>query len=289
MPLIRRYALLLLASIVLTTATAARAQSTGTPQAQNSASAAASAQDDDDDGAFEPAEPDFRLINLPTTARLPLFKGNFDLTHRFAGNLRRNSFGRNASRLFGIDEGATVGFEYRIAVARHLQAIAYRVSFQQTIQLYAKYDAIRQGASMPLAVSAILSSEGVDNFQEQHATAIGASIARKVGDVAAVYLVPVWVKNSAAASGVDRNTSYVGIGGRVRVRPTVYIAAEVSPRLSGFAPGNAEFGVAIEKHAGGHMFQLNLTNTSGTTFAQVARGGNPKSLYLGFNMSRKFY
>ena len=82
--------------------------------------AAAAAAADDDDATLQPAEPDFRLINLPTTLRLPLFKSNFDLTHRFGGNLRHGSFSDQASSLFGIDEGATVGFEYRVAVARHL-------------------------------------------------------------------------------------------------------------------------------------------------------------------------
>src|SRR5262249_36964107 len=81
------------------------------------ASSSAAAQDDDDDAALQPAEPEFRIINLPTTMRLPLFKGNFDLTHRFAGNLRRGSFSDQAGRLFGIDDGATVGFGYRFAIA----------------------------------------------------------------------------------------------------------------------------------------------------------------------------
>ena len=81
----------------------------------------------------------------------------------------------------------------------------------------------------------------------------------------------------------------MGLGTRVRIRPTVYLAAEVSPRLSGYKPGSNQFGFAIEKRAGGHMFQLNFTNTSGTTFAQIARGGAPHSLSLGFNLSRKFY
>jgi hypothetical protein len=289
MPTIRMYFALMLASgVLLSGSNTSFAQSSGTSAPANSASAAVAAQDDDD-ATFQPAEPDFRLINLPTAARLPRYKGNFDLTHRFAGNLRRGSFSDNASTLFGIDEGATVGFEYRFAVARHLQAAAYRVSAAQTIQLYAKYDAIRQNASVPLSVSALVSSEGTNNFQDNHAPAVGVTLGRRMGDVAALYLVPVWVHNSAAASGVDRDTSYVGIGGRVRIRPTVYVAAEVSPRLSGFAPGDAEYGFALEKAVGGHMFQLNLANTSASTFAQIARGGAPKSLYLGFNLARKFY
>ena len=89
--------------------------------------------------------------------------------------------------------------------------------------------------------------------------------------------------------GITRNTFYVGLGGRVRIRPTVYVSAEVSPRLAGLASDKPEYGFAIEKRAGAHVFQLNFTNSSGTTFAQTAQGGLPDSLYLGFNLTRKFF
>jgi hypothetical protein len=37
------------------------------------------------------------------------------------------------------------------------------------------------------------------------------------------------------------------------------------------------------------VFQLNVNNGQGTTFGQLARGGFPDSLYLGFNLARKFF
>ena len=114
-------------------------------------------------------------------------------------------------------------------------------------------------------------------------------MSRRFGDVAALYAAPIWVHHTAARLGVDRDTSFVGLGGRARVLSTVYLVGEVSPRISGYAPGQNEFGFGIEKRAGGHLFQLNFTNTSATTFGQVARGGFEQSLYLGFNLSRKFF
>src|SRR5882672_5858297 len=87
--------------------------------------AAVVASDDDDDAVLRPLEPDFTLINLPTTLPLPRYKSNFRLTHRFNGNLRLDGFGGQAANLFGLDEGATVGFEYRFAIAKHVEAAAY--------------------------------------------------------------------------------------------------------------------------------------------------------------------
>lgn len=244
---------------------------------------------EDDDAAPVLAEPDFRVLNLPSTLRLPVHGSNFQLTHRFNGNLRRGSLGGNAGNLFGLDQGAVVGFEYRFGIARHVQAAVYRTAIDKTFQFHGKYDAVRQGDSIPLSLSALVSVEGVDNFREQYSPALGVTISRIAGDRLAVYATPVWVHNTAGNLDADRDTFFVGIGGRVRVSATVYLVAEVAPRGGGYAPDMPAYGFAIEKQAGGHLFQLNLGNGQGTTFGQLARGGFSESLYLGFNLARKFF
>jgi len=252
------------------------------------------AQAADDDAALQPAEPDYRVINLPTTLRLPKFKGNFELTHRFNGNLRRGDVGDQFSDLFGIDQGATIGFEYRFAPVRHVELAVYRESYDKTIQFYGKWDAVHQTASTPVSVSGLLSVEGGNNFRDRYAQSVGATISRQIDDVAAVYVVPMFVHNvtplvAAQPGGIKDNTFYVGLGCRVRVRPTVYISAEVSPRVAGLAQNTAEYGFAIEKRAGAHVFQLNFSNSELSTFAQTGAGGLPDSLFLGFNLTRKFF
>jgi hypothetical protein len=114
-------------------------------------------------------------------------------------------------------------------------------------------------------------------------------VSRTVADRLAVYATPVWVHNTAGILDVDRDTVFVGIGGRVRVSATVYLVGEVAPRAGGYRPDTAAYGFALEKRAGGHMFQLNFNNGQGTTFGQLARGGFKDSLYLGFNLARKFF
>jgi hypothetical protein len=244
---------------------------------------------DDDDAAPVLAEPDFRVLNLPSTLRLPARGSNFQLTHRFNGNLRHGSFGSNAGNLFGLDQGAAVGFEYRFGIARHLQAAVYRTAIDKTFQFYGKYDVVQQRERMPVSLSAVVSVEGADNFQERYAPALGLVMSRMAADRVAVYATPVWVHNTAAVLNLTRDTFVVGVGGRVRVSSTVYVVGEVAPRVAGFSPDKPAYGFAVEKRAGGHMFQLNFNNGQGTTFGQIARGGLPDSLYLGFNLARKFF
>ena len=79
-----------------------------------------------------------------------------------------------------------------------------------------------------------------------------------------------------------------GSAARLRFSRTGYIAGEYTPRLHGYDPNRGEWGVAVEKRTGGHTLQLNFTNSFGTTLGQLARGGSPHDVYLGFNITRKF-
>ena len=88
------------------------------------------------------AEPDFTLVNLPTTLRLPRHKSAFRIAHRFTRTITNRSFGDLASNLFGLDSGAFIGLEYRFGLARGLQAGIYRTS-DKTIQFFGQYDAVR--------------------------------------------------------------------------------------------------------------------------------------------------
>jgi hypothetical protein len=258
--------------------------------AQGEPAVAAQPDEAPDDSVLRLAEPDFRLVNVPTTLVLPRNRGAFELTHRFHENLAKGSFGSHADRLFGIDAGATVGFEFRFGILRRVQAIAYRTTIDQTLQLHGKYDAFQQGEGMPISVSALLSIEGNDNFREDYAPALGAVVGRTFGEWVAVYASPIWVHNTGAFTETEkRDTGFVGLGMRLRIRPTVYLAGEVTPRVGGYESGEPEFAFGIEKRAGGHLFQLNFANTVSTTYRHLARGGFSDSLFLGFNIARKFY
>jgi hypothetical protein len=262
---------------------------------------------DDDDLVLRLQEPDFALVNLPTSMRLPRRSLNFRLTHRFLANLRQGSFTSHLENLFGLDNGAIIAFELRYAPVRKLQVVVFRNNLEKTIQFLGQYDAIRQGErAFPVSLSGIVSVEGTNNFRsgddggsgdghdhsaEGHRSpAIGGIVSRSFGDRMAVYAVPTYVHHTLALDdGSHRNTFFVGLGARLRVSQRVYVVGEVSPRASGYAPGDPEFAFGIERRAGGHMFQLTFTNSFSGTLGQIARGGFPDTIYLGFNMGRKFF
>ena len=264
---------------------------TATTPAESNAATAAEAQDEDDpDMDVNLAQPDFTLVGLPTSLRLPAMKSAFRITHRFGRPLGQGSLSDLLQDGFGLDSGANIGFEYRFGILKATQVVFHRTN-NRTIEFMLQREVKGQSESFPLGVSAFASAEGTNNFRDSYSPALGLILSREIGDRAAIYAEPMWVNNTNALPkelADDNDAIMVGLGARVRLSRGVYGVAELSPRVSGYDPGKTQVGFGLEKRAGGHSFQLNVGNGFGTTFAQIARGGTD-DWYLGFNISRKFY
>jgi hypothetical protein len=258
---------------------------------QNQAPPAPPAADDDPDRDPNPSQPDFTVVNLPTTLRVPRFKSAFRVTHRFSRPLGQGDFGDAAENLFGLDSGALIGLEYRFGLMRGLQVGILRTS-NRTIEFFTQYNVMQQGESRPVGLGVVASIDGTNNFRDSYSPSIGVVVSRELWRYGAIYAEPIWVNNSnplSSDAGADNDTFLLGLGARLRVRPTVYLVGEYIPR-TGYEPGvhHATFG--IEKRAGGHVFQFNFSNGLGNTMAQLARGGTSNDdWYIGFNISRKFF
>jgi hypothetical protein len=237
--------------------------------------------EDDPDRDPNPSQPDFAIVNLPTTLRMPRFKSSFRVTHRFGRPLGAGDFGELAEDLFGLDSGALIGLEYRFGLMRGLQVGIIRTS-DRTIELFTQYNLMNQRDGKIVGLGVIGSIDGTDNFTDSYSPALGAVISREFGDHGTLYVEPIWVNNSnpdPAELADDNDTFMVGIGTRIRVRPTIYVVGEFIPRV-GFTPDVHHGTFGIEKRAGGHVFQVNFSN---------GRGNAAEDWYLGFNISRKFF
>jgi hypothetical protein len=285
------YTKTVIAAMLTLTASVAAAGQGQTPAQADPAAAQASQSPEPSDRAVDLSEPDFTLIGLPTTLRMPKFASAFRVTHRFTRSLGQGNFGDLLADGFGTDGGAQIGLEYRFGILSGTQLAVHRTS-DKTIQFLGQHQLLRQSESMPVGIDAIASIEGRDNFQENYSPALGAVISRKLGRYGAVYAEPIWVNNSNAAPSeiVDDNSTFmIGLGTRLRLRSKLYVVAEMAPRF-GNDPGIMHGSFGIEMRAGGHSFQINFSDGFGTTMAQLARGGfDADDWYLGFNISRKFF
>jgi hypothetical protein len=258
-------------------------------------------------------EIELNLVTLPTTQSLARHKSYTRITHRFARDLGLGDFSDLAADLFSLDNGAVIGLEYRFGITNNLHAGLHRNTLNKTLQAFGRWDALRQGR-LPFGASVFASLEGLDNLQDGHQPSVGAVVSYTRGRAIAMYLSPTFVDGTRDAGeltgighehdhfaladlpidthdGEDHSghdgTFFLGIGGRVRLLQSVFLVGEISPRLSGHDPGDAGWGVSLEKMTRGHTLALTLTNFFGTTPGQIARGGTD-ALHLGFNITRKF-
>ena len=273
-----------------------RAPAAGAAAEAGAGGARAVQLDDEDDTSIDRAQLDFTVVNLPTTLRLPKFKSAFRVTHRFSRPLGQGDIGDLVDDFFGLDGGALIGLEYRFGVWRGVQAGIYRTS-NRTIQFFGQYGVLRQSDTRPIGLDVVATVEGEDNFRERYSPAVGAVLSRRVGNRAAVYAQPLWVANTnplPSALADDESTLMLGLGARVNVGGAWYGVVEFSPRLAGYRPGAHHVAFGVEGGVGGHAFQVNVSNGTGSTLGQIARGafetaGGDTNWHLGFNISRKFW
>lgn len=246
----------------------------------------------------DPIEPDFSVVSLPTALRLPRNRLAFRIVHRFSRPLDGGAgHGNILEDFFGFDSPALIGLELRYGLAPGLQVGIHRNN-TRSVQLFGKYSLLRATGGRGTALDAIVSIEGLDNLREEHSPSFGAILSQRLGSVGAIYVEPMWVENADNEELLhpqvdpfdkkDDDAFVLGLGARVRVLETVSIVAELLPRLSGFDQGKEYVSVGIEKQAGGHVFQVNFSNSVGTTPAQLAQGGS-SNWFVGFNISRRFY
>jgi hypothetical protein len=245
--------------------------------------------DEDPDADVNLAQPDFTLAALPTSLRLPRHRSAFRVTHRFGRPLGQGDFGDLLENFFGFDAGGLIGLEYRFGLRRGTQAVVHRTS-DRTIQFAALQEVLAQQSSMPVGLTALVTVEGLDNFRTDYAPGLGLIVSRELAERGAVYIEPLWLGNAARVDGRRRDAVVLAFGARLRVSRSVYVVGETAPRLRRAGDGTTHVAFGVERRAGGHAFQLNVSNGLGTTLGQIARGGPRRDdWFIGFNISRKFY
>ncbi|HMC76801.1 MAG TPA: DUF5777 family beta-barrel protein [Vicinamibacterales bacterium] len=250
-------------------------------------------QSSDPDSRLDPLQPDFNLAALPTTLRLPSHKSAFRVTHRFTRSLGRGDLSDLFSDFFGFDSGAQIGLEFRYGLRPGTQVGVNRTS-ERSIEIFGRQSVLKESADgHPLGLDVLATLEGQNNMRDKKSSALGLLASKKVGKFAALYVEPMIVVNTNpedGGAGVDNNTIMIGLGGRLRIRPSLYLVGEVTPRVGGYKPGVDQGSFGIEMRSGGHSFQINFSNGFGTTMSQLAAGGiSGDSWFIGFNISRKFF
>ncbi len=144
-------------------------------------------------------EPDFNLITLPMTLRLPRNSFAFRLTHRFSRPLDGGpGYGNLLEDFFGFDSPALIGLELRYGLAPGVQVGVYRNN-NRNVQIFGRYNVLWQRDDPGIGLDAYVSIEAFDNFKEEYSPAVGAVFSKRLSERGAVYVEPIWIGNANKA------------------------------------------------------------------------------------------
>ena len=178
-------------------------------------------------------------------------------------------FGDLANDFFAFDSAAQIGLELRYGLARGTQIGVHRTSDRDT-QIFGQHSLLTERDGAPVGMDIMATLEGENNLSQHLQSTLGVLVSRKVAGRLALYGEPLFVINSNPFEdvGADNNTLMVGLGARLRLRPSLYVVGEMTPRLAWFDPGKTQMSFGVEGRAGGHLFQVNFSNGFGTTLAR---------------------
>lgn len=238
-----------------------------------------------------------RLINGQSVETKSKGTLEFIFAHRF-GEVSDGHY-----EMFGLDQAyVRLGLEY--GITDRLGIGIGRSSREKIKDGFLRYKIFRQqkGASnFPVTVTAFGSmsyksspKEGVESVDRIAYTG-QLLIARKFSPRLSLQLMPTIVHRNGVDQLRDNNDQFaMGAGGRIKVSKSIALTSEyyyrVNPHTSTEYYNSIGFGIDIE--TGGHVFQLVMTNTSGTierSFITETRGDFTEGgIHFGFNVTRTF-
>jgi len=264
---------------------------------------------------------DERLINSPTTQTVAPGFMEVYFMHRL-GSMGTASNG-GFHTLYGFDVASDVLFGFDFGITKRFMLGFCRSKDQELIDIYGKYrflDQKRGGSPVSIAVNGDLSITPEDTSTLYSGTAEAESrrsiadrfsylsqiiIASRITNSLSLEVVPSLSYRNHILETINTNNNTfdenaipaLGIAGRYMFTRTVGIVVDYYYIMSQYRTDNPTpyynaLSAGIELHTGGHVFEINLSNTSGLTGNNFIpyttdtwlKGG----FKLGFTIARNF-
>lgn len=240
-----------------------------------------------------------RLINGHSVENVAQGVLDFRISHRF-GFLSDGAY-----ELFGLDQASMrMGFDYGLT-KRWMIGVG-RSTYQKQFDGFTKYKLLSQvSGGMPLTVSATASimykslkfdTPDRENFLTSKIYySAQLLIGRKFSESLSLQLMPTLIHYNLTTGINDPNDVFsVGAGGRMKLNKRVSLNAEYYYQIPGYQLSGTTNSLALgfDIETGGHVFQLNVTNSTGMTersFISETTGNFFKGdIRFGFTISRVF-
>lgn len=240
-----------------------------------------------------------RLINGHTVITRKSSDWAFVIMHRFG---RINS---GIEDFFGLDvSNIRLAMEY--GLTDNITLSLGRNSHEKLYDGFIKYKLFKQSTglkNMPVTITGFSSiamrTLENPNFEDDDLTSKIAYthqliIARKFNSNLSLQLMPSYVHRNKVMENQENDIIALGFGGRVKLNTRLSIIGEYYYRLTDELTNefNDSMGIGLEIETGGHVFQLNFTNSR----SMVEKGFITETdgdffngdVHFGFNISRVF-
>jgi len=242
-----------------------------------------------------------RLINGYTSETSPRNELIFSISHRF-GNINEGIY-----NFYGLDQ-STIRFGFEYGLSDRIDLGIGRSNYDKLYDGFIKFKIARQSTgkkSFPLTIT-LLEGMSVKTLKwtntEVDYPFTGRLyyihelfISRKFGERISLQLSPVIVHRNMVKTPEDQNTvGAIGIGGHYKITKRFAIAGEYYYLLPGNTADNYNNSLAlgVEIEAGGHVFQIHVSNSTGMTekafIPENAGSWKHGDINLGFNIIRIF-
>jgi len=242
-----------------------------------------------------------RIINGHSVENVAPGVLDFRISHRF-GYINGGAY-----ELWGLDEASMrLGLDYGLS-KRWMIGIG-RSTYQKQYDGFTKFKLLRQSTGaqkVPLTISAVGSisyktlkfeDPTRENYYTSNLYYSGQLlIGRKFSEGISLQITPTVIHYNLVPNSTDPNDLFsIGVGGRFKISKRVSINAEYYYQLPGYQFQGTQNSIALgfDIETGGHVFQLNITNSTGMTertFISETTGESFKGdIHLGFTISRVF-
>lgn len=270
---------------------------------------------------------DRRIINVQSVEILPKRKLDVRIVHRF-GDIAGDAGGFQS--FFGLENigdvmmGAEYGLSNKLNIGLYRskgagfyesdnKATSGTAGLRQLLSGFLKYQLVKQNDEGGSPVTVTLVGTGVistakttennpsalssfETFTDRMAGSFQVLLGHRFSDAFSIQLTPAYTHRNVVAADDVNGLFSIGIAGRIQMSKTVGILWDITSPLSdtrtsekGYAPS---VGVGFEFDTGGHIFQVNFTNSKALaetdyipyTTSQWGEG----QFRLGFTISRLF-
>jgi hypothetical protein len=261
---------------------------------------------------------DTRIINTYSTETLQKGVLDFRVAHRFGDILNQWNFENLWADFLGFESAADVGFGVEYGITNNFMVGFHRTkgssALRSLLHLNAKYKVLSQTKdnSMPIsmAVAGILTVSTMPPSADQTSVAsfpggfghrmvysLQVLAGRKFGDVFSLQISPGIVWRNLVQYNDNNALVSMGVSAKVQVNKVLGIIIDSNLpfdklRWTAGSGYHIPIGIGFEFDTGGHVFQINLTNSAGIEPTDYIPNTNLNwaegQFRIGFTISRGF-